>query len=78
MILGNDERRADRADAQPEEQERLIRLGKGQPEHRQRADQQQPGIGPPWPETVAQWPDDEPHQNRHRHRRNVDIGDLVL
>jgi hypothetical protein len=78
VILGDDERGADRADRKAEEQERLVRLREGQPEHRDRAEQQQPCIGTPRAEPVAERADHQPHQDRHRDRGDVDVGDLIL
>ncbi len=74
--MRDDKAGADRTDAQAEEQEALITLHHGHAEHRQRTYQQQPGIGLARAVTVAQRTDQQAHQYRHRHRGDIDIGDL--
>ena len=75
--LSDDERRADRADAQSPEQKRLVALREGDRDHWNRAEGEQPRVGEARPIAVAQGPDQQSHQNGDADGRDIDVGDLL-
>jgi hypothetical protein len=78
VVLRNDETRAGDADGQAKEQKRCIAVRKGDAEHRNRTQHQQPCVRAPRPEAIAQRPDDQPSKHGDRHRGDADVGELVL
>ena len=75
--LSDDERRADRADAQSPEQERFVALREGDRDDRNRAEREQPGVGESRAVAIAQRTDQQSHENRDADGRDVDVGDLI-
>jgi hypothetical protein len=73
VVLGDHEAGTDGTDRQAKEQEGVITLREGDPEHRDRAQQQQARVGAARTKAVAQRPHQQAYQDCDRHRGDVDI-----
>ena len=77
MVLGNYKTGTHRTDKKPKEQKAFVALTEGHAKNRNRANQQQTGVSLAWSDAIAQWTDDEPHQDGDGDRRNINVGDLI-
>ena len=78
MILGDDERRADGTDHQPEQQECLKILRQTNSHDGKCTQCQQTSIGQAWTDPVAQPADQQPRKYGDRHGADDGPADLVL
>lgn len=77
MHLGDDEGGADRTDAQPEKQESFVALCQTDAHHGERTETEQPGVGAPRSEAIAERSDQQARHDRHTDGCDIEIGDLI-